>query len=442
MPFDKLDKKAREAAEQYDAAYNEEAWSKMEALLDKHMPVVPVEEAVNKKNRFHEKWLLLLLGFIAISFFILLTRPWNGGNENLQNKTTSTEKQRRNNAINESKGSKIEGPAKDLQPDAGPDPKIGTNKDFENSSPTNAKIAVETQSKNANARRTNSAFHQASGQMISGANETPPGLKDELESAILPGTTLQFDFINQKIKINSQFNRAIDANGAIIPEVLNSDLVIDAKTKSQSAIKKNSFLNSLSLSISAGPDVSFTNSKYPGTMRLAYGAGISYKLNKRFSVRTGFYTVSKIYDAEPSQYNPPPSFWTYYQNLEEIYADCKVNEIPIILNYSFNENKKHAWFASAGLSSYFMKRETYTYHIKTLAGFQDKTYTIRGENKHYLSSLRISAGYEKTLNKNISFTAEPYLNLPLSGIGYGKVKLKSAGLLFSVILKPFAKKCL
>ena len=39
MPFDKLDNNAREAAEHYNADYHDEAWGKMEALLDKRMPI-------------------------------------------------------------------------------------------------------------------------------------------------------------------------------------------------------------------------------------------------------------------------------------------------------------------------------------------------------------------------------------------------------------------
>jgi len=37
-------------------------------------------------------------------------------------------------------------------------------------------------------------------------------------------------------------------------------------------------------------------------------------------------------------------------------------------------------------------------------------------------------------------TAEPYLKLPLGGVGYGKVKLNSTGILFSVSVKPFEQK--
>lgn len=116
--------------------------------------------------------------------------------------------------------------------------------------------------------------------------------------------------------------------------------------------------------------------------------------------------------------------------------DWNVIEVPLALSYIFRRQSKQAWF----VSSYFMKKETYKYHSKIAPGqYQDKIYTINNQNEHYLSSFRLSSGYEKKFNKTISLSAEPYLNLPLSGIGFGKVKLNSAGLLFSLSVKPFAK---
>ncbi len=449
MPFDKLDKKAREAAEQYNAAYNEEAWSKMEALLDKHMPVVAVEEPVNRKRKFHEKWLFLLLSLVAISFIVLLTKPWKTGLENkVPAENTTIAKQPENKSPNNSYNSLNNSKTIQSLDDANIDPKAGTgnysiNKtrdEIDLASPSNTKARSKAQSIAAV-----TGINISSSQQGIGKNSTSDDGNNYInEDGIVPTisqlTFLQEGFINQKIDNNFIFNKNIIAEVITGPGVLKIEKIKDTKTKNTAGGKKNNFSNSFSLNVSAGPDVSATNINNVGTIQLLYGAGISYKFAKRWQVRTGFYTVKKIYGAKPSDYNPPAVFWNYYPGLESINADCRVNEIPLIINYTFSENLKHAWFGSVGVSSYFMKRETYDYHSKTPWGYQDKSYTIRGENKHYLSSLRISAGYEKTLNKNISFTAEPYLNLPLSGIGYGKVKLNSAGFLFSLSVKPFAKK--
>jgi hypothetical protein len=87
-----------------------------------------------------------------------------------------------------------------------------------------------------------------------------------------------------------------------------------------------------------------------------------------------------------------------------------------------------------------MKKEKYVYNYETSAG---NTYTYpyetRNENKHYFSVLNLSAGYTRDISNTVSLTAEPYVDVPLVGIGVGKVHLTSAGVLFTVSVKPFKK---
>ena len=87
-----------------------------------------------------------------------------------------------------------------------------------------------------------------------------------------------------------------------------------------------------------------------------------------------------------------------------------------------------------------MKKEKYDYLYNSPAG-QTYNYvkTINNENKHYFSVITLSAGYQYNFNNRLSLIAEPYLKLPLSGIGAGKIKLNSTGLLFTGIIKPFRK---
>ncbi len=440
MPFDKLDKKAREAAEQYNAEYNEEAWSKMEALLDKHMPVGATQPAV-KERKFHEKWLLLLLSLAAISFVVLLIKPWkhSNGNKTTQKKSATIIPVQNNS---DSKSVTIK-------------PSQGSSKDDDinklNSSPntTTTDNVLNPNDQNNNKNGFKKTIHGGGNLVSSKMNADIDNLDENAGVQIgkskdqvikNQNTFLPEGFSNQKID-----NWFIVKNSTISNKILGpfsiSNNIRDIKTKKSINTRKNKFANSFSISISAGPDVSAASLDNIGTFEMILGAGIGYRFGKRWQVRTGFFTAKKVYGAKPAEYNPSGMFWNYYPYLEDISADCKVNEIPVIVNYTLSQNQKQAWFASAGLSSYFMKRETYIYHSKSPSGtYWDKTYTVSGENKHYLSSLRISAGYQKTINKTVSLSAEPYLNLPLSGVGYGKVKLTSAGFLFSVNVKPFAKK--
>jgi hypothetical protein len=174
-------------------------------------------------------------------------------------------------------------------------------------------------------------------------------------------------------------------------------------------------------------------------VNLAYGAGLGYRVSKRFSIHSGFYIGRKVYTAAPEDYNPPTNFWTYYPNLKHVDADCNVFEVPINIYYDLGISEKQNWFISTGLSSIFMKKEEYNYYYKPINSPQYVYYskTLENKNKHYFSILNLSGGYARKLSSTVSVKAEPYAKIALTGIGYGKVKLNSGGILFSATIQPF-----
>src|SRR5205085_9114848 len=134
-------------------------------------------------------------------------------------------------------------------------------------------------------------------------------------------------------------------------------------TKKSSVKNRNTFFFTFSLA----PDLSSVGFDSPGKWKLLTGAGIGYTFRDRLTFRTGFYSGRKVYTADREDYKfavTPPN----YQNLDKIYADCKVYEIPVNFAYSFKRSKNQNLFASAGLSSFIMRKEQYVYHYKTTLG--------------------------------------------------------------------------
>jgi hypothetical protein len=89
-----------------------------------------------------------------------------------------------------------------------------------------------------------------------------------------------------------------------------------------------------------------------------------------------------------------------------------------------------------------MKKETYNYFYKHNATGPTYTqkWTLQNENKHLFSVLTFSGGYQRNISNRFFISAEPYIKIPLSGVGFGKVKLNSAGAQFTIGVKPFVKK--
>jgi len=429
MNLDKLDIKIQEATDQYLPGYDEQAWNKMEKLLEEHLP---------QKKKDHRKlfWLFLLL-FLLAGGLLLLNRQWSIHHVTVAEKIneSATRDKTTNNLSPSSITPKNKTVSRQLSPSG-------------NSSFTEENIAgTSLRNHKVNQRVTNDAtgFKVNGGEnnikeenKLTNASPTDPAENIELKGKNQEENSAHN---NQKVIIQSNKNDSSikeDKENYITPKENN---ISTSKTKNKGPERKKKFSNSFAINISAGPDVSAVTIDNIGKMKVAYGAGISYSFAKKWTISTGFFVARKVYNAGPSDYHPSAGFWYNYPDLKTIEADCKVYDVPIIINYSFSQNSRHSWFGGVGISSYFMKREEYEYISKDPSGqsFYD-SYSISNKNQHYLSSVRLSAAYERKFNNQVSIITEPYFNLPLTGIGFGKVKLYSSGILFTLSVKPFAKK--
>ena len=116
-------------------------------------------------------------------------------------------------------------------------------------------------------------------------------------------------------------------------------------------------------------------------------------------------------------------------------------EIPLNLRYDLFSNQKRKFFVSSGLSTYLMTNEYYDYHYKDNNGaYTVKSYDYTANSNYWFSILNISAGFERSIGTRFAVQAEPYLKIPLKGLGFGNINLNSYGIYFGIKYKPFAKK--
>jgi hypothetical protein len=442
MQFDHLDKKFREAAEHHHPPYDEHAWANMEKLLDKHMPV---EE---KKRRF--LFFFLLFALLGVSG-LLIMQPW-------KSKKAGT-------VLTEKKAQPVPAPTNTQLNVAAEHPNNVTS----TSGITDGEKRNLNENFNAPVVLTTGPANHQSGMFP----KTRPAVNGIFSSRPVDPASSNKVFTNQPVIDNPVMDKRADEKPAdmnLAIETISSERVINNAEKSK--IEKNTITtvpvmtspkeegeknqpvakaentrnskkktHSFFISLGGGPDLSYTGIGERGSIKLFGGAGLGYTYNNRLSLRAGFYSGRKIYTADPYDYNAPAIFYTYYPNLQKVDANCKVYEVPIAISYIFNRNNKRQFFASAGVSSYFMKKETYNYYYKyTPTGpTVSKSRSIYNGSNHYFAGLTLSGGYTRKLTNRISLTIEPYTKLPLQGIGYGKVKLNSSGILFSLGIQPFQK---
>jgi hypothetical protein len=189
----------------------------------------------------------------------------------------------------------------------------------------------------------------------------------------------------------------------------------------------------LYLALVGAPDVSTVKFFSIEKPMANVGLVLEYRLTSRLRVNTGLLRSTKQYVARRSDYD----FGAYAANIAHRYFDdvdgsCTVLDVPLNLRYDLLTRPQYRLYGSAGLSSFFMQREQYSYAYTEnyRPGYWEGTYT--NANRHYFSVLNLSAGYERALSSRWSLQAEPYLKLPLAGIGNGKIRLTSAGVFLGV----------
>lgn len=183
----------------------------------------------------------------------------------------------------------------------------------------------------------------------------------------------------------------------------------------------------------AAPDVSTVQFADVQGARLNLGLTLEYRLGQRWRVATGLQRSTKNYYARREDYD-----WTNYPRAQTrdfgwVEGQCSVLDIPLNLRYDAVVQGHARWFGAAGLSSFFMQRENYSYDY--LENGTCKRWDMPGlvnANRHLFSVLNLSAGYEYGLGTHWRLQAEPYVKVPLAGVGAGKVKLLSAGVYFGL----------
>jgi hypothetical protein len=454
MWSDDIHKKMDDSGESHYPAYDEKAWEKMEVLLDKHLP------EKKRKRRILFFWLPLVLAGAGIFLFYRQQQnqsPLVSGKHATRSTVESKQNDLTSDGSNDKKAKGLPNHSQSLAHDIAFNKSIDkvemikgqavdiTGIGKENNIPgrTSGKVSANLNNKPAAQKK----FADAnSGNNISALNtktsknrnaEVVPN--DESNKILSPSVPQPADVIQHNRSIPqtepaSQYQEP-QADTAFTETDLSKDSLTNDKSASPSKnTPSKSPASKLTLNLSFGPDLSSVSFRQPGQVQMQYGIGAGYQLTKRLSVRTGFFAGKKVYDADSTTYKTPYPI----HNLKEVEANCMVYEIPVSVLYHFGAKGKHSWFTSGGISSYIMKKETYGYHYQNAWGtpqYYQRTY--KNENTHLFSVIQISAGYNYHLNDRLSFFAEPYVKMPVSGVGVGKVKLNSAGVLFTVGFKPF-----
>jgi hypothetical protein len=154
------------------------------------------------------------------------------------------------------------------------------------------------------------------------------------------------------------------------------------------------------------------------------------EFSKRFSLNTGIVWVKNKYEAIGDEYDAPSGYWLNGVAADATYGKCVMLDVPLNVRYNFHTMGRHKLFISGGSSTYFLLKEDYYFNYD-----QDDpslpTYWGTDKTSIYpFGIINLSFGYQYQLGRRGALQVEPFIKLPIGGVGWGDVKLHTVGVYF------------
>jgi hypothetical protein len=213
---------------------------------------------------------------------------------------------------------------------------------------------------------------------------------------------------------------------------IHQDLPISGQNSRQQnqtakANMKNNDVKGFYAGIVSGVDLSsihFQSLKTGATKGLIVG----YAFNEKWSIESGLLWDKKRFHDNGSYFSPAGYTPTTGTIITAVNGTSRLYEWPVNVKYIILA-KPHSLFATAGLSSYYMRRENYDYEYMQNNQPGGHNYlSYENETKNWFSVASISLGYARKLGAIGSIRVEPYLKFPIKKLGAGNMPIMSTGL--------------
>jgi translation initiation factor 2 beta subunit (eIF-2beta)/eIF-5 len=185
----------------------------------------------------------------------------------------------------------------------------------------------------------------------------------------------------------------------------------------------------------AGPQISEV--KGQGMRKAGIDIGITggYRFIRNLSAETGVIFSRKYYFSSGRHFHMPKEDPAMPPDMKvlSIEGSSHVFEIPVKLKYDILQKGKASLFSSVCISSYIMTKEKNNYQLIMNGNPGQMTGNYKSTNRYMAAAFTISAGYEHKTGKRSIIRLEPYIQIPIKGIGVGSMPVTSAGLHIGII---------
>jgi hypothetical protein len=186
------------------------------------------------------------------------------------------------------------------------------------------------------------------------------------------------------------------------------------------------------LGLSAGPDLASVNGNGSTSYGLNAGLAFDYRIGKRWVFQASGQYLLKNYIADQKEYVAPKGFWPTRSYPKSTEGTCDMLQWSVDLRYNWLAKPKFKSFISLGSSSWTILKEEYEfYYAKEYPGLIYHWSSTQDKN-YWLSMAQMGIGIEKTIRPGLSLQLNWFAQMPLQGVGNGKVEIYSSGLGFMV----------
>jgi len=171
-----------------------------------------------------------------------------------------------------------------------------------------------------------------------------------------------------------------------------------------------------------GPELNQVKSQGPRKPGFDVGLIGGYRFNKRVAVESGFLFAKKFYYSDGKYFKMPGMPVISLEGCTSIF------EIPLKLQYNVINKPSGSIFSAAGISSYLMTGEKNDYLLIINGSRQSMTSAYKEASRYFAAAADLSIGYEKKIRNRTTIRIEPYIQIPLKGIGVGTMPVMSTGI--------------
>jgi len=187
-----------------------------------------------------------------------------------------------------------------------------------------------------------------------------------------------------------------------------------------------------SILLSLAPDFSSNDFQHLTSPGEAFGLTGYYRIKPRLNVFAGVIGSNKKYVSYGKEYKPTEDhYWSKHTNgvlPTEIDGSCFMLEIPVGIQYTAVSMKKNRVLVSGMLSNYTMFNESYDYVFQTDNPGAAQGWKSKKTTSYPFSVAGISASFEHDLSSRLAIGFSPYMKIPLRDMGtWTTMKLYTVG---------------